>query len=88
MQTNHRFDHAYAVVRVDTFAGPEVAWENKVTIKEILWSDEDARREVERLNQINAGKGCCYFWQVTRLEKLANKKDLAAAIAAKDEQLP
>jgi hypothetical protein len=28
---------------------------------------EEARREVIRLNALNAGKGCVYFWQATHI---------------------
>jgi hypothetical protein len=71
MQPNPRYDHAYAIVRVDTFQGPDVAWENKITVKSIVSNAAAARAEVERLNQLNKDKGCIYFWQITRLEKEA-----------------
>jgi hypothetical protein len=69
MKPNPHYDHVYAIVRVDEFQGPEAAWENKVTVKKVVWSAEVARHEVERLNQLQGGKGSLYFWQATRLEK-------------------
>jgi hypothetical protein len=51
----------YAVVRID---GERM--EDAVTIKEILPTQEEASREVERLNQLNKDKGAHYFFQVTR----------------------
>ena len=66
----------YAVIRLTTRLGdlqaqegssnaPEVS--TSVTIKKVVASIEVARREVERLNELNADKGCRYYWQHTRL---------------------
>jgi hypothetical protein len=73
----------YAVIRVDdgpwdhpasvrewaaadgaTFptAGP-----SNVTVKEVVMTAEEARREVVRLNSLNAQKGCQYYWQSTHI---------------------
>jgi hypothetical protein len=60
--------HVYAVLRLDEFQGLEVPLDHKVTVKKIVWSEAVARAEVERLNQLQAGKGCLYFYQVTRLD--------------------
>lgn len=54
----------YAVIRYDFGTGDPVL---RVTAKEILWTRELAEAEVERLNHLNAEKGCRYFWQATRL---------------------
>jgi hypothetical protein len=40
---------------------------SNVTVKEVVASAEEAHREVARLNTLNAGKGCRYFWQATRV---------------------
>lgn len=45
--------------------------EDAVSIKEVLWSQEDAISEVNRLNQLNADKNMYYFWQSTRLVQLS-----------------
>ena len=55
----------YAVIRVDDY--PSGALENCITIKEIVWSLEEAEAEVKRLMKLNRSKGCKYFWQYTRL---------------------
>jgi hypothetical protein len=55
----------YAVIRVDDY--PSAAPEDCITIKEIVWSLEEAEAEVKRLNELNRSKGCKYFWQLTRL---------------------
>ena len=55
----------YAVVRIDDY--PSGTLENCITIKEIVWSAEEAEAEVARLNELNRSKGCRYFWQYTRL---------------------
>ena len=38
---------------------------SNVSVKEVVITAEEARQEVIRLNAINAGKGCRYFWQAT-----------------------
>jgi hypothetical protein len=56
--------HVYAVVRVDDFNAE--FGDSTISIKEILPTLEEAIREVERLNKLNADKECHYFWQLTR----------------------
>lgn len=67
---------AYAVLRVDHYLAPAAPWEYKgvlaagpgnVKVKEVLMDAEEARREVVRLNQLNAEKDCTYYWQSCRL---------------------
>lgn len=58
---------AFAIVRIDEFQDESVAMENRVTVKQIVWSESEARAEVDRLNRLNAQKGCRYFWQTTRV---------------------
>ena len=60
-----RNTQVYAVVRIDNYLTAEL--ENNITIKEIVWSLEEAEAEVARLHELNASKGCRYFWQSTRL---------------------
>jgi hypothetical protein len=78
MTTRGNARPAFAVVRVDWFheaargfrdgSGPNIgAGPIDVTIKEIVLSESEARAEVERLNALNAAKGCRYYWQQTRL---------------------
>jgi len=58
----------YAVVRVETDTEPDTAWENRITIVRVVADPEFADAEVERLNALNAHKGCRYFKQQTRFE--------------------
>jgi len=53
----------YAVVRLDSNAHPGPL---SVTVKEVLSEEEQAAREVERLNRIKASDRVQYFWQATR----------------------
>jgi hypothetical protein len=39
-------------------AGP-----SNVSVKEVVMSVEEAQHEVLRLNELNAAKGCTYYWQ-------------------------
>ena len=78
MTTRGTSDTAFAVVRLDWLHeqargfregdGPIIgAGPVDITIKEIVLSEDEARAEVERLNALNAPKGCRYYWQQTRL---------------------
>jgi hypothetical protein len=67
----NRSEHFYAVVRVDLYDGvtlDEIREHatNYVTVKEVLPTQEEAEREVERLTALNADKQCVYFAQVTQ----------------------
>ena len=59
----------YAIVRIDEFQSDDVSPEHKITVKRIVWSQEVAEAEVERLNSLNQEKGCRYFWQYTRVDR-------------------
>lgn len=67
---NAKYDHVYAIIRVDNLCLPNAVAEEAVTIKKIVWSKEEAESEVKRLNKLNNDKDSVYFWQVTRLERL------------------
>jgi len=45
-----------------TVAGP-----GNICVKEIVQTADEARREVKRLNELNAGKRCKYYWQSTHV---------------------
>ena len=75
-----RYKKAYAVYRVDYFddldgsgAMPESIANThdfgkyRVTVKEVVMSIEEAEKEVERLNRVNANKRCRYFFDGTHL---------------------
>jgi hypothetical protein len=64
----------FAIVRIDE-GYSAVALENRITVKEIVWSLEEAEAEVARLNELNGSKGCRYFWQTTRLIGTAQPAD-------------
>jgi hypothetical protein len=64
-----KFDHVFAIIRLETDPAGEAGIDaSVVTVTKVVLSMEAAEQEVERLNKINAGKGCLYFWQITRLE--------------------
>ena len=64
----------YVVIRVDHFPGLDASDEHEsngpvgrfgefvVNVKEVVTTAEEADREVERLNALNADKGSRYFW--------------------------
>jgi hypothetical protein len=57
---------AYAIVRVD---GDGADDEARFTITRVVWEQAFAESEVRRLSEINADKGCRYFWQYTRVDR-------------------
>ena len=54
----------YVVIRVDEFES--ASGDELITIKEILPTLEEAVAEVERLNKLQEGKRCHYFWRLGR----------------------
>lgn len=57
--------HLYVVYRCERsmLRDESVPMDHAVTIKEILRSEEEAIREVDRLNALNENKGCEYSFQ-------------------------
>ena len=68
-----RLDHSFTDLSHSAGATPQAAV--IVTVKEIVPTRQAAEAEVERLNNLNAEKGCRYFWQQTRFVLDANRKD-------------
>jgi len=68
-------NQVFAVLRVDEFQGADAPIETKVTVKQVVSSQEIAEREVERLTRLNGEKGCRYFWQATRFVELPEESD-------------
>lgn len=66
---NLKYDHVFAIVRVDSFQDLAVSPETKIVIKKIVLTQEVAKAEVTRLNNLNNNKNCIYFYQMTRLER-------------------
>jgi hypothetical protein len=57
---------AYAIVRVDLDVKDDEA---RFTVRRIVWSEELAEAEVQRLQELNADKGARYLWQYTRVDR-------------------
>lgn len=57
--------HLFVVYRYDRAAleDESVPTSHAITIKEIFRSEEEAIREVDRLNELNRDKGCEYSFQ-------------------------
>ncbi len=49
----------HAIVRHDEFA-TDIA--DAITVVAVVPTKDEAEREVDRLNRVNAGKRCSYFW--------------------------
>jgi len=58
----------WVVVRVDGLIDrhdPQTL-RNRITVVEAFPTVDEAEAEVTRLNEVNADKGCVYFWAPTR----------------------
>ncbi len=69
LKRNLRYDHAFAIVRIDTFLGLDPSARDAISVKKVVRSAEAAEREVARLNSLNQDRGATYFWTITRLER-------------------
>lgn len=63
----------FAIVRVDLFFDHDVAPRDRITVKKVIASREEAEREVTRLNALQRDKGCVYFWQATRVQRAGSE---------------
>jgi hypothetical protein len=72
---NARYEHVFAIVRVDTYVGVDMGVEPEVaiTVTKVVREREIAEAEVARLNLLNGPKGSSYFWTITRLEPRPGK---------------
>jgi hypothetical protein len=69
-QRNAKFDHAFAILRFDADMAEQFGMSPEhITVKEVVWTEEAASREVERLNRLNSDKGAIYFWRLTRVAR-------------------
>jgi hypothetical protein len=59
-------EQCFAILRIDESSRREVALENVVTVKLVTWQLDVANVEAERLNKLNADKGCRYVVVTTR----------------------
>ncbi len=82
MGSRTRYVAGYAVIRIDDgpLDHPSSVHEfmldgvavpapgpSNVCVKEVVATAEEARREVIRLNTLNVGKNCQYYWQATHI---------------------
>ena len=74
---NARYEHAFAIVRLDPYPNVDTEVESgtAITVTKVVREQEIAEAEVERLNGLNGPKGASYLWTITRLEpRLAERK--------------
>ena len=81
LSRNLKYDHVFAVIRVDRFHDPMAAPETAITVKKIVLSQQLAEAEVARLNALNGDKGSLYFWQITRLERSSDLPEVEANVS-------
>ncbi len=81
-RSKRAYEPGYSVIRVETEIpdpepandsdyGPQSPWNDKIRVETILLDLENAENEVERLSNLKGDKDCVYFWQYTRIEKIA-----------------
>lgn len=69
MPSNPRHIPAWAILRVDTAHAKNTPFSRLVTVKKVVLTEAYALAEVERLNSLNASKGCQYIAQLTELDE-------------------
>ena len=60
-----KFTPGFAILRIDLDYEHD---EDRLTVKRVVWDQRLAEAEVQRLNELNVGKSCRYFWQYTRVD--------------------
>jgi len=73
-QPHSKHAHVFAIIRVDKYSlpsNPQDFNSDFITVTKVVRTQEEAEREVERLNGLNAAKDCTYLWQLTRLVEAA-----------------
>ena len=70
-EVGNKYDEVFAVVRFQATAANQrhELRQRDFAVVKVVRTEEAARGEVERLNRMNHGKGCHYFYQPTRLER-------------------
>ncbi|MBI4835557.1 MAG: hypothetical protein HY811_12160 [Planctomycetes bacterium] len=63
------YDDVFAIIRADLYCEQGTPIEHKITVKKVVWSADYARHEINRLSNLNIGKGV-YFYLQTRLFRL------------------
>ena len=66
-QKHSRYQHVFVVLRADAYDEDGHVSEH-VTVKKVVASEEQARREVERLNAINSDKACRYYFEIAQFD--------------------
>jgi hypothetical protein len=56
LKPNLKYDHAFAIVRVDGNIDISEEPSNLIVVNNVVWSENTAESEVARLNQLNADK--------------------------------
>jgi hypothetical protein len=68
VKTPKGYDAGYAIVRYDFFLEGAEPHE-RFTVKCVVWDQEEADKEVERLNDLRTDSKTRYFWQYTRVKQ-------------------
>lgn len=71
LKPNLKFDHAYAIIRIDNFHRPEALIEDKVSVVKIIWDVDRCSKECIRLNKLSSGD-VRYIVQIVKVEKLTS----------------
>lgn len=74
-QPHSKYEHVWAVIRIDDGSYYERPEEQRITVVKIMRSGSGETDELElaaiaeaqRLNEVNAGKHCRYFAEMSRL---------------------
>ena len=68
LKPNRRYQHGFAIIRIDDYFGDETPIEQRITVKKVVRDAGEADREVERLNNLRDGQRSRYVSQITRID--------------------
>lgn len=60
--------HVFVILRADAYDEGEQVSEH-VVVKKVVSTKPRAEEEVERLNALNAQRGCRYYFEIAQFEK-------------------
>jgi len=62
-----RYQHVFVILRADAYDEGDHVSEH-VTVKKVVTTERRAEGEVKRLNDLNAEKGCRYYFEIAQLD--------------------
>jgi hypothetical protein len=75
LKPNRKYEHLFAIIRHATKADEHMPLDLRFVVTKVVTDPSYAQQEVNRLNELNDGKGYYYFTQITRIEEFPVKAE-------------